>query len=57
MPKKLDFMTSTTLKVLEFFSADSRAEFHEREVIRNRKISKGSAAHPESGMANRISSD
>jgi len=37
MPKKLDFMTSTTLKVLEFFSADARVEVHEREVIENTK--------------------
>ena len=39
MPEKLDSLTPTTLKVLEFFFADSRAEFHEREVIRNGKIS------------------
>jgi len=32
-----------TLKILEFFFADSRAEFHEREVIRRAKVSKGSA--------------
>ncbi len=31
------------MKVLEFFFANSRAEFHEREIIRNAKISKGSA--------------
>lgn len=43
MPEKLDFLTPTTLKVLEFFFANSRAEFHEREIIRNAKISKGSA--------------
>lgn len=43
MPDKLDSLTPTTLKVLEFFFADSRAEFHEREVIRRAKISKGSA--------------
>jgi predicted nucleotidyltransferase len=43
MPDKLDFLTPTTLKVLEFFFANSRAEFHEREIIRNAKISKGSA--------------
>ena len=33
----------TTLKVLEFFFANPTAEFHEREVLRNAKISKGSA--------------
>jgi predicted nucleotidyltransferase len=43
MPDKLDFLTPTTLKVLDFFFANSRAEFHEREIIRNAKISKGSA--------------
>jgi len=43
MPDKLDFLTPTTLKVLEFFFANSMAEFHEREIIRNAKISKGSA--------------
>jgi len=43
MPDKLDSLTPTTLKVLEFFFADSRAEYHEREVIRRAKISKGSA--------------
>jgi len=43
MPEKLDFLTPTTLKVLEFFSAHPGAEYHEREVIRNVDISKGSA--------------
>lgn len=43
MPEKLDFLTPTTLKVLEFFFTDSMAEFHEREIVRNAKISKGSA--------------
>jgi predicted nucleotidyltransferase len=32
-----------TLRILEFFFADSRAECHEREVIRRAKVSKGSA--------------
>ena len=35
MLEKLDFLTPTTLKVLEFFFANWRAEFYEREVIRN----------------------
>lgn len=43
MPEILDFLTPTTLKVLEFFLANSRTEFHEREIIRNVEISKGSA--------------
>jgi len=43
MPEKLDFMTPTTLKVLEFFFANSMKEFHEREIVRNAEISKGSA--------------
>ena len=43
MPEKLDFMTPTTLKVLEFFFANSMEEFHEREIIRKVRISKGSA--------------
>jgi predicted nucleotidyltransferase len=43
MPEKLDFLTPTTLKVLEFFFANSLKEFHEREVIRKANISKGSA--------------
>ena len=43
MPKKLDFLTPTTLKVLDFFFANSMKEFHEREIVRNAKISKGSA--------------
>jgi len=43
MPEKLDFLTPTTLKVLEFFFANSMKEFHEREIVRNANISKGSA--------------
>jgi len=43
MPEKLDFLTPTTLKVLEFFFANSLKEFHEREIVRNANISKGSA--------------
>jgi len=43
MPDYLDSLTPLTLKVLEFFFAASRAEFHEREVIRLAKVSKGSA--------------
>ncbi len=43
MPEILDFLTPTTLKVLEFFFVNPVAEFHEREIIRNAHISKGSA--------------
>jgi len=43
MPEKLDFLTPTTLKVLEFFFINSLKEFHEREIVRNANISKGSA--------------
>lgn len=43
MPKKLDFITPTALKVLEFFFANPMEEFHEREVMRKSRISKGSA--------------
>jgi len=43
MPEKIDFLTPTTLKVLEFFFANSMKEFHEREIVRKAKISKGSA--------------
>lgn len=43
MPIKLDFIKPTTLRVLEFFFAHPAAEFHEREVLRRVKISKGSA--------------
>lgn len=43
MPEKLDFLTPTTLKVLEFFFTNSMKQFHEREIVRNAKISKGSA--------------
>lgn len=39
----LDFLTPTTLKVVEFFFANSRIEYHEREIVRKAKISKGSA--------------
>jgi predicted nucleotidyltransferase len=43
MPEKLDFLTPTTLKLLEYFFIHSMEEFHEREIVRNAKISKGSA--------------
>ncbi|MBM3294690.1 MAG: hypothetical protein FJY82_09210 [Candidatus Aminicenantes bacterium] len=43
MPQKLDFLTPTTLRVLEHFFANPVKEFHEREVMRATGISKGSA--------------
>jgi len=43
MPQKLDFITPTVMKVLELFLTNPAAEFHEREVLRIVKISKGSA--------------
>jgi CTP-dependent riboflavin kinase len=43
MPEKLNFLTPTTLKVLEFFFLNSMREFHEREILRQAKVSKGSA--------------
>jgi len=42
MLEKLDFITPTTMKVLEFFFLNNMEEFHEREVIRRVEISKGS---------------
>jgi len=43
MPEKLDFITPTVLKVIYLFHEHTRQEFHEREVMRRAKISKGSA--------------
>lgn len=43
MPEKLDFITPTTLKVLELFFTNPMEEFHEREVMRKSSVSKGSA--------------
>ncbi|HLD18405.1 MAG TPA: nucleotidyltransferase domain-containing protein [Candidatus Nanoarchaeia archaeon] len=43
MPEELYFITPTTLKVLELFFTNPLAEFHEREVMRKARISKGSA--------------
>ena len=42
MPEKLNFITPTTMKVLEFFFLNNTEEFHEREVVRRVEISKGS---------------
>jgi len=43
MPKKLDFITPTVIKVLELFFDNPMEEFHERKVMRISQISKGSA--------------
>jgi predicted nucleotidyltransferase len=43
MPEKLDFITPTLLKVLYLFHEDPMRELHEREVVRQAKVSKGSA--------------
>ena len=43
MPEKLDFITPTLLKILYLFHEDPMRELHEREVVRQARISKGSA--------------
>jgi len=43
MPEKLDFITPTLLKVIYVFHEYTGQEFHEREVMRRARISKGSA--------------
>lgn len=43
MPEKLDFITPTLMTVFELFLDDPMQEHHEREVIRETKVSKGSA--------------
>jgi predicted nucleotidyltransferase len=43
MPKKLDFITPTLMKVLDIFMEDPLRERHEREVMREANVSKGSA--------------
>jgi len=43
MPEKLDFITPTLMTVLELFLSDPMQEYHEREVMRRSKVSKGSA--------------
>jgi predicted nucleotidyltransferase len=43
MPGKLDFMTPTLITVFELFLSDPMGEYHEREVVRIAKVSKGSA--------------
>jgi predicted nucleotidyltransferase len=43
MVQKLDFITPTFVRVLDFFMADPLQEHHEREVMRLVGVSKGSA--------------
>jgi predicted nucleotidyltransferase len=43
MPGKLDFMTPTLFTVFELFLEDPMGQYHEREVVRTAKVSKGSA--------------
>lgn len=43
MPKKLDFITPTLMRVFELFLSDPMHEYHEREVVRKTRVSKGSA--------------
>ena len=43
MPQKLDFITPTFMTVFDLFLSDPMAEHHEREVIRETDVSKGSA--------------
>jgi len=43
MPEKLDFITPTFMTVFELFLAYPMQEHHEREVIRETGVSKGSA--------------
>lgn len=43
MPQKLDFITPTLVAVFELFLSDPISEYHEREVVRRSRVSKGSA--------------
>jgi predicted nucleotidyltransferase len=43
MPGKLGFITPTLTTVFELFLSDPMGEYHEREVVRRTKVSKGSA--------------
>lgn len=43
MPGKIDFMTPTLVTVFELFLSNPMQEYHEREVQRRTKVSKGSA--------------
>jgi predicted transcriptional regulator len=43
MHKKLDFITPTLMTVSDLFLSDPMQEYHEREVVRKSKVSRGSA--------------
>ena len=43
MPEKLDYLTPTLMTILYHFLENPNQEYHEREVIRITKVSKGSA--------------
>jgi len=43
MPEKLDFITPTLMMILDLFLSDPMQEYHEREVVRRARVSKGSA--------------
>jgi len=43
MPRRLDFITPTFVRVFDLFLSDPMQECHEREVVRRTKVSKGSA--------------
>jgi predicted nucleotidyltransferase len=43
MVEKLDFITPTLVRVLDLFFGDPMGEYHEREVMRRTRVSKGSA--------------
>jgi len=43
MVEKLDFITPTLMEILQLFLNDPMGEYHEREVMRRTRVSKGSA--------------
>lgn len=43
MPGKLDFITPTLIRVFELFLSHPMGQYHEREVMRATRVSKGSA--------------
>ncbi len=43
VPDNLGFITPTVITVLELFMGEPMQQFHEREVVRRTKVSKGSA--------------
>ncbi len=43
MVEKLDLITPTLMEILQLFLNDPMSEYHEREVMRRTRVSKGSA--------------